>query len=59
MYSCAEVFHTETDDGPDELGFVIMGGNTIVQASTDADAAAEFQIQLTGIKALSAVDFFL
>lgn len=48
-----------TLDGPGELGFVIVGGNTIVQASTDADAAAEFQIQLTGIKALSAVDFFL
>ena len=48
-----------TLDGPGELGFVIAGGNTIVQASTDADAAAEFQIQLTGIKALSAVDFFL
>ena len=35
------------------------GGNTIIRASNDADAATEFEIQLTGIKALTAVDFFL
>ena len=46
-------------DGPGELGFVVAGGNTIVQASTDTDAAAEFQIQLTGIKVLTATDFYL
>ena len=33
-----------------ELGFFTSGGNTIIQASNDADTAADFQIQLTGIK---------
>jgi serralysin len=45
--------------GPGEVGYFTSGGDTIVQASTDADSAAEFQIQLTGLKALTAVDFFL
>ena len=30
---------------------------TIVRASTDADAAAELEIQLTGVKVLSEADF--
>ncbi|MGD9510257.1 MAG: right-handed parallel beta-helix repeat-containing protein, partial [Geminicoccaceae bacterium] len=45
--------------GPGEVGFFTAGGNTIVQASTDADAASEFALQLTGIKALTAADFYL
>jgi len=45
--------------GPGEVGFFTSGGNTIIRASNDADAATEFEIQLTGIKALTAVDFFL
>ena len=45
--------------GPGEVGFFTSDGNTIVQAGTDADATAEFQIQLTGIKALTATDFYL
>ena len=32
---------------------------TIIRASNDADVANEFEIQLTGIKALTAVDFYL
>lgn len=34
-------------------------GNTFVEASNDADAAAELQIQLTGLKTLTAADFVL
>ena len=43
--------------GAAQLGYFITGGNTIVRASTDADAAAELEIQLTGAKVLTAVDF--
>lgn len=35
------------------------GGDTYVEASTDADAAAEFSIKLAGLKMLSAGDFVL
>jgi len=45
--------------GPGEVGFFTSGGTTIIRASNDADAASEFEIQLTGIKALTAVDFYL
>jgi hypothetical protein len=45
--------------GPGEVGFYTSGGNTIVRMSTDADAASEGEIQLTGIKTLSALDFYL
>ncbi len=45
--------------GPGEVGFFTSGGITVIRASTDADAAAEFEIQLTGIKPLTAVDFYL
>ena len=45
--------------GAAQLGYFVSGGNTIVRASTDADAAAELEIQLTGMKALTAADFFL
>ena len=34
----------------------IAGGNTIIRASTDADAAAEVEIKLTGVKTLTAGD---
>jgi Ca2+-binding RTX toxin-like protein len=43
--------------GPGEVGFFTSGANTIVRASTDADATAEFQIELTGLKALNVADF--
>jgi Ca2+-binding RTX toxin-like protein len=35
------------------------GGNTFVEASNDADSTAELQIQLTGLKTLTAADFIL
>ena len=44
---------------PGELGFFTSGGNTIIHGSNDVDAADEFQIQLTGIKALTVDDFYL
>ena len=45
--------------GPGEVGFFTSGSTTIIRGSTDADAASEFEIQLTGIKPLTAVDFYL
>ena len=45
--------------GPGEVGYFTSGGNTIIRMSTDADAASESEIQLTGIKTLSALDFYL
>ena len=45
--------------GPGEVGFFTSGGNTIVRMSTDADVASESEIQLTGIKSLTALDFYL
>jgi Ca2+-binding RTX toxin-like protein len=45
--------------GPGELGFFTSGGDTIIPMSTDADAASEAEIQLTGIRTLSALDFYL
>ena len=45
--------------GAGQLGYVTSGGNTIVRMSTDADSASEGEIQLTGIKTLTAVDFYL
>ena len=35
------------------------GGNTIIRGSVDADSTPEFEIQLTGLKTLSATDFML
>ena len=35
------------------------GGTTIVEASVDADRAPELQIELAGLKILSAGDFVL
>jgi Ca2+-binding RTX toxin-like protein len=43
--------------GAAQLGYYVSGGNTIVRASTDADSAAELEIQLTGKKTLTAADF--
>ena len=43
--------------GAAQLGYYVSGGNTIVRASTDADAAAEVEIQLTGTKTLTPGDF--
>lgn len=44
---------------PGALGFVHAGADTIVRASNDRDAAAEFEIQLTGRINLTADDFVL
>ena len=44
--------------GAGEVGYFTSGGNTIIRMSTDADAASEAEIQLTGIKTLQrALDF--
>ncbi len=44
--------------GAAQLGYYVAGGNTIVRASTtDADAAAEVEIQLSGVKVLTPADF--
>ncbi len=45
--------------GPGEVGYFTSGGNTIIHMSTDADVAAEAEIQLTGIRTLSEQDFYL
>ena len=45
--------------GAGQAGFFTSGGNTIVRLSTDADTASEAEIQLTGIVALTAQDFYL
>ena len=44
---------------PGELGFFTSGGDTIIRASTDTDSPGEFQIRLTGMKALTVDDFFM
>ena len=41
--------------GAAQLGYSVSGGMTIVRASTNADAAAEVEIQLTGAKTLTEV----
>ena len=43
--------------GAAQLGYFVSGGMTIVRASTDADAAPEVEIQLTGTKTLTEGDF--
>jgi hypothetical protein len=45
--------------GAGQVGFFTSGGNTIIRMSTDADAQSEGEIQLTGIKTLTALDFYL
>ena len=43
--------------GASQLGYYVSGGNRIIRASNDADAAAEVEIQLIGVKRLTAGDF--
>lgn len=45
--------------GAGQARYVQVDGNTIIQFSTDADKAAEFEIQLTGTFTLGASDFIL
>jgi hypothetical protein len=45
--------------GAGQVGYFTSGGNTIVRGSTDADAAAELQVQLNGLVPLSVDDFYL
>ena len=45
--------------GSGEVGFFTSGGNTIIRLSTDADSTSEAEIQLTGMKTLTALDFYL
>ena len=45
--------------GAGEVGYYTADGNTIVRMSTDADTASEGEIQLSGIRTLTAVDFYL
>ena len=52
-----EVLAKATLTGAAQLGYFVSGGMTIVRASTDADAAPEVEIQLTGTKTLTEVDF--
>ncbi|CAN5221502.1 N/A [soil metagenome] len=46
-------------DGAGEIRYVYSGASTIIQASVDADAAAEAVVRLAGHIALTAADFFL
>ena len=41
------------------MGYFTSGGNTIIRASNDADAATEFEIQLNGMKTVTVDDFYL
>ena len=45
--------------GGGELRFAFAGTSTVVQGSTDADAAPEFEVQLAGRIGLGADDFLL
>jgi Ca2+-binding RTX toxin-like protein len=45
--------------GAGQVGYFTSGGDTIVRGSTDADGTAEFQVQLNGLVALTAADFYL
>jgi Ca2+-binding RTX toxin-like protein len=42
-----------------ELHYLKSGGNTIIEGDINGDGRADFQIQLTGLKTLSAGDFLL
>jgi len=48
-----------TFTAPGQVRWYQSGGNTFVEASTDADAGAELQIELSGLKTLTATDFVL
>ena len=41
-----------------QIGFFASGDDTIIRASTDADATAEFQLELSDFDALFGPDFF-
>ena len=54
----AFVFVGDDPVGTGELGFLESGGSTVVRGNTDADAAADFEIQLDGVNlGLTASDF--
>lgn len=42
-----------------QLHFLTSGANTIVEGDINGDKIADFQIELTGLKALQAIDFVL
>ncbi|QLH40390.1 MAG: type I secretion C-terminal target domain-containing protein [Defluviicoccus sp.] len=44
---------------PGQVHYYASGGATIVELNTDADKAAEYQIELAGTIGLSASDFYL
>ncbi len=46
-------------DATGQVRYVRSGGTTVVEVSTDADAAAEFEIQLSGSVTLQSSHFFL
>lgn len=48
-----------TFDAAGQVRWYQSGGNTLVEASNDADTVAELQIELTGLKTLTAADFLL
>ena len=50
-----------TASRPGEVGWFASGVNTVIQDSTDNDATAEFQLQLSGISgpSLAASNFYL
>ena len=50
-------FNQANDNGG--LRYFQQNGNTIIQGSTDNDTAFEFEIELTGLRALTANDFVL
>ena len=45
--------------GSGQLGYRLSGGDTIVRASTDADAAPELEIRLTGLTGIGGYVFYL
>ena len=44
---------------PGEVSCFTSDGNTIIRASNDGDAATEFEIQLAGVRTLTAVEIYL
>ena len=45
--------------GAGQVRWYQSGGNTFVEANVDANLSADFQVQLTGLKTLTAGDFVL
>jgi len=52
-------FSTTDASGQLRYEYNSTGNFVVVQASTDADASAEFSVQLSGVSAVSAADFML